>query len=180
MSKNRGKEYEAAVARSCAAYLATERAKIEKVDPPTAVVGGRVIMKRSPFLDFHGVCRGRHVVVEAKRTDRGRLEQGKGGITDQQWESLRAWWAWGALAGVLWHYDCKVQVITVPRLIEGLEGRCSWTWFKREPMLHGDLAPIREPDLIVPTDGDTWWPHWLPVLERMEVEDIKRGADDVT
>jgi penicillin-binding protein-related factor A (putative recombinase) len=165
MSKsNSGKELERAVKRSCAAYLLSDVAKVEKVDPPTVVRGGKILMLASPWLDFHGTAiGGGSVVLEVKDTKVGRLALGAGGLTEKQWDSMQSWHAWGAMVGLLWRFDGEVRLLTVPQISAALEGRRSVPWAYTDHQV-GNVCTIVEPDLIVPTSGDTWWPDWMPEL----------------
>lgn len=140
------------------AYKEAGRAHIEKVDPPTKVVGkGKVIYLANPFLDYVGSWKhrnGRMIVMEAKSTQKHRLQLGneKGGLTANQIKAMGQWHYSGALTGLLWWHDNQIKVISFETINHALmTGAKSLRW--------GDYPPCRRG----PTANIQW--DWLAELE---------------
>lgn len=114
-SKTRGKSLEDAILAMAARYEAKGNMVLRKVDPPTVVkkIGGKImtVQKRSEFLDFHGTSRHaenrpvKPIVIEAKTTQKNRLEIGKRGLKQSQLDALRLWHHAGCVCGVIVRYD---------------------------------------------------------------------------
>lgn len=115
--------------------------RLRKVDPPTIVVKGRVVMKANPFLDFVGVwTEGAQAAlfVEAKSTKEPRLPVGHGGITETQWENLLQWTAAGAVVFVLWEHSERLALVTVADIAAALQsGRRSVSWSEVKKLPQG-------------------------------------------
>jgi hypothetical protein len=93
-------------------YQRTGAARIEKVDPPMAFGRGKIIAKKSPWLDFFGSWNGSAITIEAKSRTMAptklpndhwiRLRAKSNGMTDRQVDNLIAWGKSGAHSLILW------------------------------------------------------------------------------
>ena len=115
--KNRGKEFEQEILDRAKKYEADRRLILRKVDPPTRIIRGKIIMCANPFLDFCGVWaekNGRAVFLEAKRTDGSKLKLDcAGGLTKKQLQSMRRWKAAGAATGIIWRNKIADNFVTM-------------------------------------------------------------------
>lgn len=129
MGKNRGKEFEHRLEKINRLYSMQGVAKIEKVDPPSLVIKGRMIMKSNPFLDFigHWTEVGTTIIMEAKFTETPRLSfLHQGGLSEVQYGNLWAWSDAGAAVGLLWCYadpemKNEVRMVTLPMMAERIQ-----------------------------------------------------------
>jgi len=127
-AKKAGDDSEGMVLGLCDEYLKQGRAKLEKVDPPTKVVGRppRIIYQRNPFLDLVGTWtekQGRALFLEVKSTTSHRLPISRpNGLTKDQLGHLRAWSEAGATVALLWVHSGGLKVITL-ETIEDAAGR---------------------------------------------------------
>lgn len=148
MSKHaaRGRPFEAYLEMIFAAYAAQGRAQIEKVAPPTAMVGGpgrwRPVHLLNPFLDYTGTWTergGRSLHLEAKSTEKHLLPVGvEGGVTAEQMAALERWQKAGAVAAVLWSHNGEVRIATHDLLaLQRAEGRGSIRFADAFPVLAG-------------------------------------------
>jgi len=119
MGRNQGTEFENELKLIFSAYKTQGRATLEKVDPPSKVLGNRVIYMENPFLDFVGSWTeqgGRALFIEAKATDEPRLliggKSNSNGMKDNQLANALAWWRAGAMVLVLWRFQGEVRVFT--------------------------------------------------------------------
>jgi penicillin-binding protein-related factor A (putative recombinase) len=113
--RNNGKAFEEALTRTCEYYESRRLMRVRKVDPPTIVVKGKVIMLKNPFLDFVGTwteCNGRAIMFEAKSTSKPVLPFGSSGVSDAQLEAMRQWQAAGAIVFVLWQHGDMTRLLT--------------------------------------------------------------------
>lgn len=121
--RNTGKPFEKQIADIASIYEQRNLLALEKVDPPTRVIGTgnnrKVIFTTNPHLDFIGVWteRGsRALHLEAKSTDDDRLPIGPGGIRDSQVRSMHRWHAQGIALGILWECRGQVRFISYERM----------------------------------------------------------------
>lgn len=125
LAQKRGKEFESAIIKTAFNYERNRLLVLRKVDPPTVQFGGRLIRKRSPFLDFVGSWTergGRALFLEAKSVNQGVLPIGDRGLKPEQWNSMRVWhWA-GALTGIIWRHSTGVVWITYEDLRDKIDG----------------------------------------------------------
>jgi hypothetical protein len=114
--RNNGTAFERQLETIFAAYLKQGRAKIEKVDPPTKVLGRKVLFMPNPWLDFAGVWTerdGRTLLIEAKTTLKPTLELGgTHGLTKAQWGNAMDWQRAGAMVLLLWEHKGEIRVTT--------------------------------------------------------------------
>ena len=116
---NKGTAFERELVLVFGAYEKEGRAMIRKVDPPTRVLGRRIVQLPSDYLDFVGSWSendGRMIMIEAKHTEKPRLNirapKGSPGVTAKQYEDAVAWDAAGAVCLFLWRYQDQVRVTT--------------------------------------------------------------------
>src|SRR3990167_4399727 len=112
---NDGRAFQALLEKIFFQYQTEGWMRIKKVDPPTRIVGGKIMFMANPWLDYCGSWTesgGRMIVIEAKSTKEPRLPIGHGGLTDRQREALRHWRLAGAVACVLWEYAGSVRLFT--------------------------------------------------------------------
>jgi hypothetical protein len=117
LKRNTGKPFENEIQATCDQYERWKLARIRKVDPPTIVVKGRVIMRENPFLDFVGTIAGRLVMFEAKSTAEPRLPLVTAGISESQLAAADQWEAAGAIVFYLWRFGDATKFVStgVPR-----------------------------------------------------------------
>lgn len=118
--RNDGRAFETQVEAILRVYESKGLMSVRKVDPPTKVIGGRVIFQANPFPDFIGAWTergGRMIAFEAKSTLDARLEaNGNRGITITQMRSLREWRNANAATFVLWEHRGVVKMVPDFRL----------------------------------------------------------------
>lgn len=150
--KPTGTAFEDHVALVCEAYRLTQRAYLEKVEPPTKVVraGGftKVVQLKNPFLDFMGVWKehgNRAIHLEAKSTTTPRLPVCRDpGVTAEQLAAMEMWWSNGAAVGVLWEHGPEVRFVTLGMLLEARDNdeRVSVPWSRAYPIPKGTSAVV--------------------------------------
>ena len=139
MASNQGTAFERRIAPQLTLWKRQGRAKIEKVDPPSLTRGFKTILLPNPFLDYAGTWTemgGRTIIVEAKHTDKSRLDiNRKGGITEKQWSDLKKWKAAGAECFILWEHPTsldpfELRILTIEIAAAACEkgGRVSIPW----------------------------------------------------
>ena len=156
--KNDGRGFQDELKLTAEGYRRAGIAKLEKVDPPTRMVGGgkfrKVIFLENPFLDYVGVWtahHGRALFIEAKSHESGRLPiNASGGVSTTQWAALMAWRVAGAAVAVLWRRRGEVRLWTPEMLLA------------EDTLGHKSL--VFEGGLIVPQGRFGEW-DFLPVLE---------------
>lgn len=119
-AKINGDDSETLILSLCAEYLKQGRARLEKVDPPSRVVGGgkfrRIIYLANPFLDLAGAWTekdGRALFFEVKSTTKNRLPiSRKNGVTEKQIAALVSWADAGATTALLWVHAGGLKVIS--------------------------------------------------------------------
>lgn len=113
---NQGTAFERELETIFEAYAKQGRAKIHKVDPPTKVLGRKVLFMPNKWLDFCGAWTeqgGRLLMIEAKRTDKPRLALGgTGGLSETQWHNAMDWQRAGAMVLILWQYRGEIRATT--------------------------------------------------------------------
>lgn len=126
-AKNDGRRFQEEMKASAAGYLAQGVARLEKVDPPvkiiwpidkrTGVKTQRVIFMENPFVDYIGCFTtraGQMLAIEAKSTSNHRLPfKRDGGLTETQWNAMKAWTQAGAVVGLVWQYNGNVRAFTL-------------------------------------------------------------------
>lgn len=114
--KNNGTAFERDLQTIFDAYLNQGRAKIHKVDPPTKVLGKKVLFLPNDWLDFAGTWTergGRALVIEAKTTQEPTLPLGGSrGLTETQWRNAMDWQRAGAMVLLLWEFCGEIRVTT--------------------------------------------------------------------
>lgn len=134
MARNLGTSFEQEIERSCGTYAMNRIAKIHKCDPPTKVIGKKIIYIENPFPDFVGSWtekNGRALVFEAKRTEKAMLAVSeRSGLKFDQLNQLDNWARGGAFAALLWQHKGETRAMTVPQIRRALResGRKSLTW----------------------------------------------------
>lgn len=116
MGANSGTAFERQLELIFQAYLKQGRAKIEKVDPPTKVLGRKVLFMPNPWLDFAGSWTeqgGRMLMIEAKTTQKPTLALGGSrGLTESQWQNAMDWARAGAMVLILWEHRGEIRATT--------------------------------------------------------------------
>lgn len=141
-AKQAGDAFESTIELILTGYERTRRATINKVDPPTKVVGkGKVIHMANPFLDYVGAWTergGRAIFLEAKSTAGPTLKLcASGGLTDKQWEALHRWDQAGAVTGILWGHAGQIKAINLPTIRQAITTRRSIKWEHYRPCRKG-------------------------------------------
>lgn len=141
--KNNGTAFERQLAGIFEAYLKQGRAKIEKVDAPTKVLGRKVLFMPNPWLDFAGVWterQGRAILIEAKTTEKPTLELGgTHGLSKAQWDNAMDWQRAGAVVLLLWHHRGEIRVTTPSMAMADCreQNRKSLRWCDAHPLPRG-------------------------------------------
>lgn len=130
-----GKDFEREIEQTAGAYNARRIARLQKVDPPVAVIWPmdpktgqkrqRVIFKRNPWLDFAGtwsIRGGRTLLIECKSTSTHRLGLREGQLGPEQVHALKAWRLAGAATAVVWRFNGKCALF-IPEMIAEAESR---------------------------------------------------------
>lgn len=157
---NDGRPFQKEIERTCGAYQSRRWATLRKVDPPTKIVGTgearKVIFLANPFLDFCGSWTARHgraMFIECKSTRTHLLRFLRpGGLTFEQFNSIRTWRNAGAAAAVLWQFNGRV-VMFIPEDLAAHEA----TGAKSLKFETGREVPRGEGSIV--------W-DFLPVLEK--------------
>lgn len=114
---NDGKRFEGLVKDVAADYFRKKILRLEKVEPPTRIVGpNRIIFLENPFADFMGTWEergGRAMFIEAKSTKDERLPIGNGKLSDDQIDWLIRWHTCGAAVGVIWESAFRVGFLPI-------------------------------------------------------------------
>ena len=157
--KNDGRGFQDELKLTAEGYRRAGIAKLEKVDPPTRMVGGgefrKVIFLANPFLDYVGVWtahHGRALFIEAKSVEVGRLKiNTSGGVSTTQWAAMMGWRRAGAACAVLWRRKGEVRLWTPEMLLEA--------------EATGDKSVVFETGLLVRQGKGTLIWDFLSVLE---------------
>lgn len=125
-ASNTGMAFQTELEMACRQYRSQLVAAIEKVSPPSRVVGTgyarRVIFTANPFLDFVGTWTefgGRAIFLEAKSTATHRLPLARpGGVTEDQVHALVGWKIAGAAAMLVWRFGGATALFTPQYVVD--------------------------------------------------------------
>ncbi len=153
---NDGRAFQKELEVTAGGYLNRRVARLQKVDPPVAIIWPRdkltgrptqrVIFKANPWLDFSGCWiakSGLMLLVEVKSSSTHRLPLRDGHLSMEQRASIRNWRLCRAAACVLWKFNDRVTLWT-PEMLAAADARA-------------DKSLVFEGNLV--------W-DFLPVLER--------------
>jgi len=137
---NDGRRFEGMVASTAVQYHYRKILRLEKVDPPTRIAGGRIIFLENPFADFTGGWTergGRSIMLEVKSTSDDKLPIG-GKLTDKQIAWLERWHHAGAAVGVLWEAAGAVGFLPIGRIVAVVKsGRRHLKFSEADPVAQG-------------------------------------------
>jgi hypothetical protein len=115
---NDGRRFEDLFAGVNTQYNYKRVLKLEKVDPPTRIVGpGRIIFLASCFSDYVGTWserQGRALFIEAKSTVGDMLPiRDDSNLKNKQIDDLIMWHGCGAAVGVVWESNFRVGFLPI-------------------------------------------------------------------
>ena len=120
-ASNTGKPFEHRMETVLAQYSSKGLMRLKKVDPPTKIIGRKVIFLENPFLDYAGSwteASGRSVFCECKSTKEPVLPILSAGLNENQIRSLLKWHYAGSACFTLWDHAGNVYYIGMRKLIE--------------------------------------------------------------
>lgn len=138
-ARNDGRALEAMIQGTATAYRHANVLRLEKVDPPTRVFGGRVIFMENPFADFIGGWTergGRLLLIEAKSTSVPKLALGAK-LTTKQRDWLLRWHQAGAAVGVIWEFQGACRFLPLGQIVKTWPLRKHIKWEEAEPISQG-------------------------------------------